>query len=455
MNDGRAPDSNRDLGLTKRSAGRPRGSRNIVPTLNTLRDFKTFGIPWRFKYGILHATNTCAMDTGLMILFFLQDFNIFIIPDNEQTALLKSVLTDIGNNQYDKARFDWLTRGPMKSIPQEGTILDCWMSMYSAVGRGVRDLFRITIETNCYCSNKLTCPEPIKCTTVLPCFKIHNKETTNSQGALDLLLEHHSEKHHAKPLDPVEFPEHLGYGFHLPSLDLTGDNTGSTFTYTCGGMLVQDSLEINCPPILTFAMDQHYDIQFLNRHLNVRGKAYQLTAVVWHSGSHFACTFFVHNGCVFYDGMKTPKCKWVKWDFRPSEKYICNGAWYIETKQETVKQENMDDSSSTSSSESAIPEPRPKKKIQTIKEKSVPQNFEGKKRAYYPVGLSVHRVSSHGKQPVCTSCQQAIARGQLRVVNQIITNERLGYKTSCSIHHDIKCLTIAVGEAEATRILAK
>jgi hypothetical protein len=203
------------------------------------------------------------------------------------------------------------------------------------------------------------------------------------------------------------------------------------------------------------SLGRDIQLQFLNRHLNVRGKSYQLIAVVWHSGMHFACTFFVHNGCVFYDGMKTPKCKWVKRDFRPSEKYICNGAWYIETKQETVKQENMDDSSSTSSSESTIPEPRPKKKIQTIKEKSVPQNFEGKKRAYYPVGLSIHRVSSHGKQPVCTSCQQAIARGQLRVVNQIITNERLGYKTACSIHHDIKCLTIAVGEAEATRILAK
>jgi hypothetical protein len=105
-----------------------------------------------------------------MILFFLQDYNLLIIPDNEQTALLKSVLADIGNNLYDKARFDWLTLGPMKCIPQEGKVLDCWMTMYDAVGCSVSDLFRITIDTNVYCSNKLTCPEPIKYTTVLPCF---------------------------------------------------------------------------------------------------------------------------------------------------------------------------------------------------------------------------------------------------------------------------------------------
>jgi hypothetical protein len=290
---------------------------------------------------------------------------------------------DIGNSQYDKARFDWLTRGPMKCIPQEGEVLDCWMTMYDAVGCGVSDLFCITIETNCYCSNKLTCPEPVKCTTVLPCFEIHNKETTNSQGALNLLLDHHSEKHHAKPLDPVEFPEHLGYGFRLPKMDLTEDDTGSedTFPYTCGGMLVQDSLEITGPPILTFAMDQHYNIQFLNRHL------------------HFACTFFVHNGCLFYDSMKTPKCKWVTRDFRPTSGYNCNAAWYVETKQEYIKQENVDDSASTSSSETTIQEPRPEEKILLLKKKQKgilphgdihPESVQSRKTAYVHVMQKGH-----------------------------------------------------------------
>jgi hypothetical protein len=65
---------------------------------------------------------------------FLQEFKIFIIPDNEQTALLKSVLMEIGNNQYDKARFDWIALGPLQCTPQEGTALNCWCSLYAAVG---------------------------------------------------------------------------------------------------------------------------------------------------------------------------------------------------------------------------------------------------------------------------------------------------------------------------------
>jgi hypothetical protein len=86
----------------------------------------------------------------------------------------------------------------------------------------------------------------------------------------------------------------------------------------------------------------------------------------------------MHIGCLFYDGMHTPKCKWVKRAFRPTGGYNCNGAWYIETKQENVKQENVDDSSSTSSSETTIPEPRPEKKILLPKKNN--------KKVYYPWG---------------------------------------------------------------------
>jgi hypothetical protein len=96
-----------------------------------------------------------------------------------------------------------------------------------------------------------------------------------------------------------------------------------------------------------------------------------------------------------------------------------------------------------------------KKKNPMGKKNSMPLNLDGTKTVYYPLGMSIHKVSSRGKQPVCISCKQAIARGQLRVVNKIITNESKGYKRADSIHHNIQCLTGAVGEAEATRILTK
>jgi hypothetical protein len=122
-----------------------------------------------------------------------------------------------------------------------------------------------------------------------------------------------------------------------------------------------------------------------------------------------------------------------------------------------VKQENVNDCSSTSSSESTIPEPSPKKnkKNPMAKKNSEPTNLDGTKPVCYPLGISIHKVSSCWKQQVCISCKQAIARGQLRVVSKIITNESKGYKRADLIHHNIQCLTGAVGEAKATRILTK
>jgi hypothetical protein len=51
--------------------------------------------------------------------------------------------------------------------------------------------------------------------------------------------------------------------------------------------------------------------------------------------------------------------------------------------------------------------------------------------------------------------KESITQLGYRVVNKINTNESKGYKRADSIHHNIECLTGAVGEAEATRILTK
>lgn len=54
---------------------------------------------------------------------------------------------------------------------------------------------------------------------------------------------------------------------------------------------------------------------------------------------------------------------------------------------------------------------------------------------------------------LCVACTQKIERGNLRVVNKIVTNAGMGFKKADSIHFSWKCLTTVFGETGATKIL--
>jgi len=73
VNDGRAPDRTSQLspGSKRLPPGRPRHAKNLAPTKTAVQDL-SFGIPWSYSYDGLSVTNTCAMDTALMSLFFIR-----------------------------------------------------------------------------------------------------------------------------------------------------------------------------------------------------------------------------------------------------------------------------------------------------------------------------------------------------------------------------------------------
>ena len=82
-NDGRAPDTTKanlpEAFLKKpKKAGRPRNARNVAPSGRDIVDL-SHAIPWEYRYETaqqthVYATNTCAMDTVLMGLYFLRKF---------------------------------------------------------------------------------------------------------------------------------------------------------------------------------------------------------------------------------------------------------------------------------------------------------------------------------------------------------------------------------------------
>lgn len=104
VNDGRAPDVRSKLVRVKRD-GRPKGAKSITPNICPF-DVKTFGIPWSGVYEDLQMTNTCSLDTTLMLLYACRAFQLVISPElHNSSNFLCSVLDRIQAGAYNEARY--------------------------------------------------------------------------------------------------------------------------------------------------------------------------------------------------------------------------------------------------------------------------------------------------------------------------------------------------------------
>ncbi|GJJ71561.1 hypothetical protein EMPS_03911 [Entomortierella parvispora] len=101
-----------------RGAGRPRGSRNVLPSIRSVGDidWDTFGIPWRRQEPVANRftfENSCPVDTTLMAWFLLSKHSGATLPSavarsNAGQTLLR-VMEEIRATRYDYARELWCT----------------------------------------------------------------------------------------------------------------------------------------------------------------------------------------------------------------------------------------------------------------------------------------------------------------------------------------------------------
>ena len=113
VNDGRPPDTSQQLirggkGTKKTKSAGPNAPAGRL--LITENDF----IRWSFKYESVHATNTCALDSPLMLLFLLRRHGIIAQQHFQADEKLTEVLNLIDIGDYDKARVSWLMH--LKSV---------------------------------------------------------------------------------------------------------------------------------------------------------------------------------------------------------------------------------------------------------------------------------------------------------------------------------------------------
>lgn len=118
-NDGRAPDTNETLFPNRKqktgSTGRKKGQPNKVPLGKTIVP-TDIAIPWSFctetEDSIVHATNTCAMDTVLMGFYLLRqhDHGLQLLIKRRVKVLkvLDSALDMIHEKRFNEARLAWM-----------------------------------------------------------------------------------------------------------------------------------------------------------------------------------------------------------------------------------------------------------------------------------------------------------------------------------------------------------
>jgi len=106
--DGRPPDDlKRNRKRLKASVGRPRNSRNIAPCARNFVEMK-HAIPWSYEYVGVNVTNTCPIDSVLMLLYLMRKFGVLPQDIFSWDYTLTEALNHIDAGRFDEARDVWL-----------------------------------------------------------------------------------------------------------------------------------------------------------------------------------------------------------------------------------------------------------------------------------------------------------------------------------------------------------
>lgn len=337
QNDGRPPDTSSSLlrSRSKQTIGRPRGSRNKIPKLGSEIDFKQFGIPWSIHTGDANVVNTCAIDTSLMLLYFAREFRLADLSSSD--TFLNTIMDLIRAEKYDEARLRWMEVKMGINVKDN---IDVFGTVEDSVTCHLES-FLLRTEFHIQCSNP-KCPAPVKGTKKSKLLQGHfiNMEGSASrfdQDALNALIANTvAQRCQAKYPDDGTGMSCESSGFREMQPDLGGtiseDVCTGTITYVpvcTGSISILSERSIVRPTILQIHVVGGFDFDKISSDLRFAETNYSLFAIIYYNGSHFTGLVLPGSGALYYDGLKTPRLKWVKRKgFKPPSGYRVSHLWY-------------------------------------------------------------------------------------------------------------------------------
>ncbi len=374
VNDGRAPDRTSQLIGKRRGPGRMKYCRNLAPSKNSIQDL-SFGIPWSYTHGAVYVTNTCAMDSSLMSLYFLRKYEIISMQSFEDLDYsLNSVLNLILDKKYNEARHRWISSNDRvhtvgdekgedvivtrnKTVSRNDKYWDCWTAVDDVID--IIGLFRMSCREEFGDCNNNDC-------------------SATTTGSFCVMKD---------PVAPK--PYLIGEGTSLkifsvimrsPVLSRVGDGLGfSYYTFIdrragvrcdniglshqeCKGKRQNRKVVSAIPMILQVKLnfeDSKARLDEIQPKITVMEKTYLLAVMILSNGSHFQSVILIGGKFLHYNGMKRPPLKWLDHRTKISETgYKVTNLWYAkenlndvesspenEIKHESNKQhEHIDDS---------------------------------------------------------------------------------------------------------------
>ena len=445
-NDGRPPDTTKQLVI--RRSGRPRGSRNVIPKLAGDIHMPTFGIPWSMTFKEFSAVNTCAVDTTLMVLFFLITYGDLNTSTASNYALLSQVINLIRHENYDEARFLWYTK--VLSFSEKDSCSE-FMSIEDVIGNELSaTLFQFQINRASHCKSEF-CTAMEKFVKKI-CDRVYVSPGCKRIGreALEHVFEAKEDPcdEHTETM-PQDVPDDAFRQESLPGFVLDSDGKcekEEKKVWTCRGTRSTSLTEaIKFPQLLMVQATVGNNLTIYDKPemtLQMGQSLYKLAAVIYTTNTrdHFFCHTFIQGVPVFFNGLSTPRCQWNTISKYEESRFAIAQVWYQrcyqeKSREEIMKELDVDESDSQLSfkslSHNVIPQPKATGKFGT-------ENM--------PPGMAIQPVNKRGPCPHCQGCRKKMDREDMRVTKKI--NDKMGWNSLISYHTNSGCFDMRITESE-------
>eukprot|EP00474_Spongospora_subterranea_P005827 CRZ06285.1 hypothetical protein [Spongospora subterranea] len=416
VNDGRPPDKNSDFASNPR-IGRPKGSRNLVPKVGDDLHMESFGIPWSFKYGDFAATNTCAMDTALMLIFFMNKYSGLTQAGDD--PVLKEVLSLLAAECYDRARFVWCT----KTLMMEPTgCHDMWGSIDDVFVDKSPNLFKFTTTSASMCGSDFCLKAPRfskNCERTHISLNLSAMTRNLDQQALEAFFEASE-----SPCDVTAVSQDIAGASddafrRLIQVEIDADgNCTDVYRWACRGLRREDAKQmLTYPAILDIpvVVTESPMVAKPAETITIGEWQYDLAAIIYtnSSGNHFFGHVFIHGRPLLYDGLLDRKLRWQTIPAYRQSKYAIARIWYLKKRLQPVPQ-TTSTALTMMDSECDDDDLDVKASILKFADAHGSDNVHHK-QSRMPMGLSIQVVSAKGPRPVCVGCNQAMERGDTAV----------------------------------------
>ncbi|GJJ75005.1 hypothetical protein EMPS_07363 [Entomortierella parvispora] len=447
-----------------RGAGRPRGSRNVLPSIRSVGDidWDTFGIPWRRQEPVANRftfENSCPVDTTLMAWFLLSKYSGATLPSavarsNAGQTLLR-VMEEIRATRYDYARELWCTEAMELAGDQHHDLFKSLEEVFLDILPGLTR-FETVRTTEC---TRLECPQRIEMFT--PRAVVMSACARITQSSFDQSWTRQTEFTCSTKVDISSGGDSEMIGEDTRVESLINVDGGLEFWHACAGERKSTG------PITLTTHPYMLVLDFLQSAYEVNGEAgpcippafltmnlkdYKRAAIMYSNGTHFCCTVFADpeedlsliakdvvsmgssNGSPTADAESHSTSTVDRSDTNP-----CKESAKPQKGSPSVSANGK--AKSTASSETKVIGTRRSQRGEvTLPPFQDTLKTRRSKKTYYPAGLSVCSVSKKGKRPVCGACKEELERDSRRFVFTTISGDDIKRVDNVSYHFNHSCM---------------